>query len=81
MVVPFSGGTGPYTCQVVTKASGGSYAPLGSSFTCTASSTLTFSTTTFASDGPGQYYFRLYVTDSSGVPVTVASQPVIVDVS
>ncbi len=76
----FSGGTPTYTCQWLQKAPGASsYSNLGSSLSCSSGSKPT--TSTGALITLGTWSFELQVTDSSGTPVTVTSNPVTVTVN
>jgi hypothetical protein len=75
----FSGGTGPYNCQWMSEAPGGSYANLGSSFGCSPSDTPTVGTGTLSTTGT--WNFELQVTDSSGIPNTANSGAVEVTVN
>ena len=78
--VPFSGGTPPYTCQWLQEAPGAiKFSNLGSSFSCTTSSTP--STSTGPLSTVGAWTFELQVTDSSGVPVSDTSSPATVTVN
>ena len=75
----FSGGTSPYTCQWLVEAPGGSYANLGSSFSCTAGSKPTVSTGALSTTGT--WSFALHVTDSSSPAEVVYSNAVTVTVN
>jgi hypothetical protein len=74
----FSGGTSTYTCQWLDEVPSGSFVNLGSSFACTVGSTPTVSTGVLSTTGT--WHFELQVKDSSGTPVTVTSNVVVVTV-
>ncbi len=75
---PFSGGTSPYTCEWLQMApGGGSYSPLGSSFSCNVYDLPSVSTGTLST--LGVWSFELQVNDSASESVTSGSVTITVN--